>query len=83
MNESITHWLQSIDDIDGPTGREIKAYRVRNNLSTTQAAKLICVSRRSWKRYENGSLPINRSSWLFLLLVANEREEAKVLLILR
>lgn len=81
MSEEFIHWSQQLSDLELPDGEMLRAYRKRHDLSTAQASTLISVSVRTWERYENNSVAINKSSWLFLLLIANEVSEAKVLII--
>ncbi len=81
MSEYSDHWLGMMNEVQLPDREMLKAYRKRHGLTASQAAALVDVSVRTWERYEQGSVAINKSSWLFLLLIANEISEAKVLII--
>lgn len=81
MSELYLHWSQRLNQLDYPDGVALRAFRGRNNLSTAQASEIVGVKRRTWERYENGTLLISKANWLFLLLIANEVPDVKVLII--
>lgn len=73
--------LSKLDSPDSkpPTKDEIVALRMRLGLSIREMSKLIGVSKRTWLRYEHGEYEISHSSWLYLLMIANELPGVRVL----
>ena len=74
----ILNKLDSENEIK-PTKEELFELRQRLNLNTYEIGKLIGVSKRTWERYESGKYEISRSSWIYLLMIANELPGVRVL----
>lgn len=62
-----------------PSKEELVELRLRLDLNTRDIAKLIGVSKRTWERYESGKYKISSSSWVYLLMIANELPGVRVL----
>lgn len=76
----ILNKLASKDSVP-PTSEQLIELRKRLDLNTVDIAKLIGVSKRTWERYESGKYEISHSSWLYLLMIANELPGVRVLVI--
>lgn len=81
MNDLASVILERLDEeqFTVPEPGEVKALRERLKLNVKEAAKLMNISRRTWERYESGSQKMNKSSWFFLLLIADEVQGFSVL----
>ena len=81
MNDLVSAILERLDEEQFvvPAAGEIKALRECLKLNVKQAAKLMSISRRTWERYESGSQKMNKTSWFFLLLIADEVQGFSVL----
>jgi DNA-binding transcriptional regulator YiaG len=76
VTQAILNELQSISN---PTYSEVKALRKALNINTEQAGVLIGVSKRTWERYESGSLIMSNSRWLYLSIIAGNNPTIKIL----
>lgn len=50
-------------NIKKPSPEEIREYREKYNLTTTEASALVYRSKRNWERWENGELKIDMALW--------------------
>ena len=73
--------LDSLEEDEVPTKDEVREIRKKLELNTTQAGKIVGVSKRTWERYESGKQVLSRGSWIYLKLIANELPRVKVLVI--
>ena len=78
LNNTLLQIIES-ETISKPAANDIKALRQRLDLNTTQIGLLIGVSKRTWERYESGKLILSYSSWIYLLMIANELPGVRVL----
>lgn len=71
--------LRELCEIESPNYLQVKELRRTLNLNTQQAGDLIGVSKRTWERYENGTLMLSTSRWLYLSLIAGLNPKIKIL----
>lgn len=71
--------LNELSVTSNPTASEVKDLRGSLNLNAKQAGSLIGVSKRTWERYESGTLIMSESRWLFLSIIAGNNPTIKIL----
>lgn len=71
--------LSELSVTSNPKASEVKALRKSLNLRAEQAAILIGVSKRTWERYESGTMIMSNSRWLYLLIIAGKNPTIKIL----